>query len=438
MESKLLYQLHDKPPLWISVLYALQWFFFIFASTLVIPVVVGQAFGLSQIEHAAFIQRTFLVVGIASFLQVMFGHRYPVVEGPAGMWWGIFIILINLASALGKTATEIGQSLELGLIITGIMLAVLGWTGTISKIFKFFSPIITGTYMILLTISLSGPFIKGMLGIGFHGSNTIKWPIAVLSVFLTGFVIYLSTGKKAVLRSFSILIGISAGWLIYAVLGLADKPVMIESSLFTLPELFAFGKPVFDVGVILTSILTGFILISNMITSIAVMGAAAEIEPGSRTFNHGGVFTGVTHMLSGAFATIGMVPLAIAASMVEITGVAAILPFILAALMMIVIGLIPSIGMFFAALPAPVGYAVLFTTFAQLISFGFREYGKIDFNSRNLTIIGLSLMLGTGVMFIPREVLTTVHPIFSYFLGNGLILGVLFSMFLEHIVYRKK
>jgi len=434
--SNLIYKLDDRPSIWVSFFSGFQWFIFTLASSLIVPVVISQAFGFNAGETADLIQRTFFFVGLASFLQVMFGHRLPIMEGPAGMWWGIFLVLINLAPVLGKTVLEVGQNLEMGLLITGLFFIIFGIAGLISKIQTWFTPIITGTYMLLLTISMSGSFVKGMLGIGFNGDE-IKAVPALLSIFLAGFVVYLSQHKNRLLRSFSILIGLAVGWLLYLFLGLADAPISNSASYFSVPSLFAFGLPVFDLGITLTSLLTGFILISNLITSIAVMGHAANITPKDKEFNRGGIFTGVAHLLSGIGSTIGLVPLSTAASMVSMTGIAARVPFIISTIMMMILGFIPTVGTFFAALPSPVGYAVLFTAFAQIMTFGLRDYSMVEMNQRNLTIIGLSLMLGVGVMFIPQENLATLHPAVSYLLGNGLILGVLFGMLLEHIVYRK-
>ncbi len=434
--NDLIYKLNDQPPVWNSILSALQWFVFTLASSLVVPVVIGKALGFSDIETATFIQRTFLFVGVASFLQVTFGHRYPVIEGPAGMWWGIFLILIQLAPTLGKTPIEIGQSLELGLIVAGLIFVILGLTGSISKIQKIFTPVITGTYMIILAISMSSSFVKGMLGVGYQ-DETIKWPIALISIILVSFVIFLSSRKGVFFRSFSILIGIVVGWILYAVLGLASQPSLSEN-LFSFPAFFAFGPPIFDIGIVLTSVITGFILISNLITSISVMGVAAKVQPTETTYNRGGIFTGIAHIFSGIGSTVGLVPLSIAAGMVNITGNAARISFILSTFMVMLLGFIPSIGFFFAALPAPVGYAVLFTTFAQLLGFGLKDYAKISMDNHNITVIGLSLMAGIGVMFIPSESLSSLHPIFSYILGNGLILGVILSLFLEHVVFHKK
>ncbi|MFV9510092.1 purine/pyrimidine permease [Tepidibacillus sp. LV47] len=433
MEQKLTFYLDDRPPLWISVLSAVQWFVMTLASSLVVPVIIGQAFGLSAMETGEFVRRTFLFVGLASFLQVMIGHRLPIIEGPAGMWWGIFLILLNLAPVLHKTSTEMGQNLEMGLMITGIVFFILGVTGVISKIQKLFTPMITGTYMILLTVSMSGSLIKGMLGIGFQGDE-VQWQVALISILLVSFILYLSKSRILLLRSFSILIGIAVGWIVYAIFGMASQPVSVTNSFFTIPTLFAFGKPVFDLGITLISLLTGFILLSNLITSISVTGAVCEIPVEEKHFNRGGIITGIAHILSGVGAIVGLVPLAIAAGLIKMTGNASRIPFILSTVIMMVIGFIPSVGLFFAALPSPVGYAVLFTAFGQLLGFGLKDYEQIPFNQRNLTIIGLTMIIGIGVMFIPKETLAHLHPVFSYLLGNGLILGVIVNMILEHLI----
>ena len=437
MEQKLIYQLHDRPPIWITIFSSIQWFVMTLASSLVVPVVIGQAFGFSSVETAEFVQRTFLFVGLASFLQAILGHRLPIIEGPAGMWWGIFLILVNLSSALHKTPTEIGQNLEMGLIITGIVFVILGVTGSISKIQKLFTPMITGSYMILLAVSMSGSFIKGMLGIGFQGEQ-VQLKIAFISILLVTFILYLSNHRNKVLRSFSILIGIAVGWGAYALLGLANSPESVQTSIFTMPQLFAFGTPTFDFGVTLTSLLTGFILLSNLITSISVVGAAAEEKVEEKHFNRGGIFTGVAHILSGIGAVVGLVPLAIAAGLIKMTGNASRIAFILSTMIMMALGFIPVVGTFFAALPSPIGYAVLFTAFGQILGFGLKDYERIPFNQRNLAIIGLTMMIGVGAMFMPKESLAGLHPIFSYLLGNGLILGVIVSMILEHLVFREK
>lgn len=67
-----------------------QWLFFMFANTVVIPLTIGDAFHLSSVEVASAMQRSFIYTGIACILQAFIGHKYPLMEGQSGLWWGGF------------------------------------------------------------------------------------------------------------------------------------------------------------------------------------------------------------------------------------------------------------------------------------------------------------------------------------------------------------
>ena len=79
-ERRLKYQLDDKVPAGENMMYAFQQTVLFVASAVVMPVVVGYALGLSQSEVAATLQRTFVLCGVMTFLQVRFGHRFPIQE----------------------------------------------------------------------------------------------------------------------------------------------------------------------------------------------------------------------------------------------------------------------------------------------------------------------------------------------------------------------
>src|SRR5699024_11361532 len=83
---------------WIA---GLQWFFFIFANIVVIPITVGEAFGLSKVEIVPLLQLSFIVMGLACLAQVLFGHKRTIMEGQSGMWRGIFLTLDITTSVQG-------------------------------------------------------------------------------------------------------------------------------------------------------------------------------------------------------------------------------------------------------------------------------------------------------------------------------------------------
>ena len=67
---------------------------------IVAPIAIAGLFGLNAEESAGFVQRTMFILGVSGFLQAVFGHRLPINEGPAGLWWGVFVLYGGLSTAL--------------------------------------------------------------------------------------------------------------------------------------------------------------------------------------------------------------------------------------------------------------------------------------------------------------------------------------------------
>ncbi|KIV50769.1 permease [Aneurinibacillus migulanus] len=436
--TKNLYGLDEKPPISVTMTAALQWFFITLSSSLVVPLVIGEMYGLSPQQVGQFVQQTFFLIGLVSLLQILFGHKLPITEGPAGMWWGIFIILVNLGTVAGQAPQEIGQSLEMGLIITGIMLIILGATGFIEKVQRIFTPLVSGGYLILLAVSLSGPVMNGMLGIGYFSKESGVEPVlAMVSIGLVFLTFIMIRSPFKYVRSFAILISMIIGWLIYLFMDWT-KPLQEANGLFELPQPFFWGPPVFHLGTVLTSLVTGLILITNLVASIAVVSHVANIRPREEDYRRGGIMTGVAHLLSGFGGIVGLVPLSISAGVIQVSRIAARLPFIIAAIMLILLGVLSPVSRILAGLPSPVGYAVMFVTYTQLLGFGLRDFGRIILDERNVLIIGFGLLGGIGLMFVPPEALQVLPPIFSYIFGNGLVMGVLLIIFMEQVVFRSR
>jgi len=429
------YGLHEKPSWGITMMSALQWIIVTISSSVVVPLVIGDVYGLSAEETSRFMQQTIFYIGLASFLQVWRGHGYPMMEAPAGLWWGIFLILAQLGTSAGVAPQQIGQSFQLGLMVAGVLFVILGATGTIGRIQRWFTPAVTGTYMVLLAVSLSSNFIKGLLGIGYQHAKEVRPEIALFSLLMIALVILLMRVKKV--ASFAVLLTMMIGWIGYAILGWTE-PIQPASSLISWPQLFFWGPLRFDAGVLLTSILTSFVLLTNLITSLAVMGRTVEQEATTNIYNRTGVFTGATHMISGLSGVVGMIPLSLAAAVISVTKMAARLPFMIAMIALMLIGLLPGVSQFLAALPTPIAYAAMLVSFTKLLGFGLRDFSTMKMDERAITVVGLSILSGIGVMFVPAGAWQGLHPLISYLFGNGLLLGVLLSLLLEHIVFPEK
>lgn len=96
------------------VLGALQWTAFIIAAAIVVPVAVAQSFHLDHSDSARLIQSTFFVLGIAAVIQCLKGHRLPINESPAGLWWGVYTIYAGLTGTVFATYGDTLRGLQGG------------------------------------------------------------------------------------------------------------------------------------------------------------------------------------------------------------------------------------------------------------------------------------------------------------------------------------
>ncbi|MFX4263368.1 uracil-xanthine permease family protein [Pelotomaculum propionicicum] len=434
--SELLYNLEDRPPLNRTLTYAVQWLGFTVANSAVLPIVVGSALGLDQAGIATLAQRTFFFQALASLLQVCFGHRLPIIEGPSGMWWGIFITLAAMAPGLGKPLSLLRTDLEFGVMVAGVILVVVGMTGLIGKALKLFTPAVTGSVLVLLGLQLSGTFVRGMFGISDGGSIDLR--SAFVSLVVVAMVVVINLKARGFLKSIAILAGTAAGWALAVLAGVPSGEFIRSDAVVALPQLFAWGTPTFDPGIVFVSVLTGLLVLSNLVASILAMERVLNIELPQKSYNRGVVFTGFADILAGLGATVGFVPYSAGAGMVALTRVAARLPFVVFAAALVVMGLLPQVGAFLASIPPPVGYSVLLASFCQMLGFGLKDYARLEFNARDYFVVGLPLLIGTGVMNLPGGSFAGIPAFAQYILGNGFIAGMLLCMLLDHVLLPKK
>ena len=435
--NELLYDLEDRPPANRTLIYAVQWLGFTVANTAVLPIVVGSALGLDQAGIASLAQRTFFFQALASLLQVCFGHRLPIIEGPAGMWWAVFITLGVMAPGLGKPLSLLRTDLEFGVIAAGLILVAVGLTGVIGKALKLFTPAVTGSVLVLLGLQLSGTFVRGMLGLN-TGGGSIDLKSALVSLLVVTIVVVINLKARGFLQSIAILIGIAVGWVIALFVGVPSGEFIKSDALITLPELFAWGTPTFDPGVVFVSVLTGLLVLSNLVASILAMERVLDLELPRKSYNRGVAFTGFADILAGLGATVGFVPYSAGAGMVALTRVAARLPFIIFTIVLMLLGLLPQVGAFLASIPQPVGYSVLLASFCQMLGFGLKDYARMQFNARDYFVVGLPILVATGVMNLPAGSFEGIPVFAQYILGNGFVVGMLLCMLLEHVLLPKK
>ncbi|MCR8643750.1 purine/pyrimidine permease [Paenibacillus sp. N1-5-1-14] len=412
-----------------------QWVVFILAGSLVAPIAAGHAFGLPPEEISSLMQRTFLLIGISGLLQTVFGHRLPLMENPAGLWWGVFTVYAGLIAS-GTLGLSAGlQQLEMGMIIAGVLFAIVALFKWTEKITKLFTPLVVGTYLILLVAQLSGSFMKGMMGIGYLDSTEVNLHVAVPSILTLFIAMILPRVKITFFRNNSILLSLAMGWILFILFGVS-QPQTPVSTVFSAPKPFEWGMPVFDSGILVTSIFISLLLLTNMITSIKVTADVVKSKGGDVKpipYNRTTAIMGVNSVLGGVFSAMGCVPISGTAGFILTTGIFQRLPFIIASVFMMGISFFPPLTAFFSSIPMPVGYATIFVPFASMFALGLKEYSNIELNDNNKFILGTSLMIGIGCMFIPASAIGHLPGLLRTVANNGLIMGMVTCIVLEQV-----
>lgn len=440
-QSKLTYPYDSKPPFLLSTVLGAQHLLVYIGGLIVFPVVVGGAFGLDVVQKSVFLGSTWFGMGVATFLQAfLIGNKYPVVQGPSFS----FILPALSVAALTGGGVEGMAIYTGGVILGGITEAVIGYGKLVGLVRKAISPISMGVVVMLIGLGLYKLKIKQASG---------NWLIAVI-VFslLTLFSIVLGP-KRPKIKAASVIIGLSAGYLICLIGSLAGiipegstiyvnfQPVL-DASWINLPKPFPWGFPKFNIPAFII-LMAGFI--SSIVESIgdyhAIAHACELPDPTEKQLGMGIGAEGVGCVISGIFGGPATTSYTENIGTIVVTGVASRHVVGFCAGLTIVLGLFRKFGTLLATIPGPVTGGVMMLTSALIAGSGLQLLTRTNLNSvRNLAVISVSLFLGIGLPHyidttpIAIAGMDTLSSILNGLLGTPMAAGLIVSLILDNVL----
>lgn len=409
----------------------IQWLLFMFANTVVIPVSVGAALHLSPVAVSGFMQRSFLFTGLACLLQLLFGHRLPLMEGQSGVWWGVILTVLTGAAEAGQPLSQAGGSLEMGILASGILIMIFGVMGLGRFLRKYFTPMAMSVFLILLAVQLISIFFQGMVGLTHARHIDVK--TTALSIALIILVVTLSLRGARLLSNFAILIGIASGWVVYRIAIHPSAPLHAApfASLFT-P--FAWGSPSFHAGILITALITGLINTTNTVTTIENAQFLFHQKSTNRDYVRSFLVTGFNTVLSGLIGLVPYAPYTSSLGFLRSTQIFARRPFAIGAILFMLLGLIPLAGSFLSTLPVSVGDAVLLVAYLQLFGSALQVIEGVTFNHKTIYRIALPTLVGIAIYVTPASAFLTIPSAVRSFVSSGLLVGVAVSVILENTI----
>jgi len=426
-----LYNIGEQPKNKVEfTLYVIQWIAYSSGAIITVPLILGLPFGLEQMEIAALMQRIFFYSGLATLLQIYLGHGVPLVEGPSSLWWAVMASLATAAANMGMELFELRSHIEFSLIISGVMIVTIAKIGLFDKIQKYFTPILTGTALVLLPLQASRMFIIGMLGVTEKGPDLF---ISLTSFIVITIVIYISVKTTGFIQSISVLIGIFVGWLIFGIFGRIETSNYCIGELVSFPRFLAWGTPTFELGIFITQLAVSLISITISIASIKAALETLGIY-NEKLINKGLLVNGISTMLAGFGASVGTTPFATSIGLIKISRVASIFPFKVFSIVMMLLGFLPAVSIAISTIPPSVAYSVFVISMGTLLCVGLKEYTKLAFKIEEMLVIGISMIVGVGIIALPKSTFICLPNWIAYIVSNGMIVGVFVCFLLENLI----
>lgn len=404
------------------VLYSLQWF------VLAIAVVTTSTFIAtgSPAERVLYAQKVFALMGVATIVQALFGHRMPIVVGPAA------VLLVGIITSLASQGEAINTNkIYTSIAIGGVVITALSSGRWLERLQYIFTPRTVVVILMLIAFTLC-PTIKNLI---FPATQPDRHLFGLLFTLLGVPVMALAATKlKGVIKSLVVPIALFVGCVIYyAVYGgfgnVFEQYSQSEGAIL-LPAVE------FDGGMIVAFLLCYVALLINDIGSIQGLGAMLQTTDTDKRCRRGVGITGIFNIIAGSIGVIGPVNFSMSPGVIGSSLCASRYALIPAGAGLVVCALSPSLIALFSAIPNTViGVILLYLMGTQLAaSFHIMTASKSAETFDDGLIVGLPIMVAILFTAIPMEAIPQIlRPI----MGNGFVMGTLSVMILEHIIFRK-
>lgn len=411
------YNVNDPLPLRQMILYALQWFIL---SIAVVSTSVFVAQG-SPADKLFYSQRLFAVMGLAGLVQVLFGHRMPIVVGPAA------VLLVGVMSSLGANADV--EAIYSSIAIGGLLVALLSMGGMMRKVQRLFTPRIVVVILMLIAFTLT-PVIRGLV---FPNGASEAQNIFGLIFAVVGcpVMVILNRRLRGVAKSLVIPIALIVGSAIY--FSLFSFTTSVETSA-SLRGLFLSNFSL-DWSLIVAFVICYIALVINDIGSIESLGGMLRVDDMEGRLRRGLRITGIMNIVAGSMGVLGPVNYSMSPGVVASTGCASRHALIPATVLLFLCAFWPDVVWWLTNIPNPViGVILLFLMGTQLAASleMIHSTGSVRSFADGLTI-GLPLMIAMLFQLMPVGI---VPMVLQPLVGNGFAMGVITVVIMEHVINR--
>ena len=417
------YSIDSRPPFGQLMLYSLQWF------VLAIAVVVTSLFIAvgSPAERVLYAQKVFALMGAATIIQAMWGHRMPIVVGPAS------VLLVGIITALAAQGDAVNTNkIYTAVLVGGVVIALLSVGRILEHLQRVFTPRIVIVILMLIAVTL-GPTIKNLIfPAGEEPRHIFGLWFTILGVPLMALAANRLQGvMKSLVVPVALLVGCVIYYAIYGGFGeVFSKYSSSEGSLLI-------TRLEFDGGIIIAFLLCYVALLINDVGYIQSLGGMLGTADTDKRCRRGVGITGLLNIVAGGMGIIGPVNYSMSPGVIASSSCASRYALLPAGAGLIVCAFVPQLIAIMSAIPNTViGVILLYlmgTQLAAALHMVVTTSSSKSFDEG--LIIGLPVMVAMLFGAIPMQIIPAMlRPL----IGNGFVMGVITVILLEHVIFRKK
>lgn len=394
-----------------------------YAGAVLVPLIVGGALNLTPEQLAYLISIDLLTCGIATLLQV----------------WKNKFFGIGLPVMLGCTFTAVGPMIAIGskhgisaiygaIIVSGIIVVLI--SSIFSKLVKFFPPVVTGSVVTIIGLTLIPVAFNDMAG-GEGSADFGNLKNLVLAFGVLAIIILLNKFTTGFIKTISILLGIIIGTIIASFMGMVHFSEVGEAKWLHGITPFYFGAPTFDLTSIITMTLVAIVSLIESTGVYLALGDITNKKVSEKDLAKGYRSEGLASVIGGIFNSFPYTAYSQNVGLVQLTGVKTKNIIYAAGTILIILGFIPKIAAITTLIPTPVLGGASLAMFGMVVSYGIKMLGKVDFNHQgNLLILACSIGMGLGVTVVPDIFMKFPESIRILF-QSGIVAGGLTAIILN-------
>lgn len=376
--------------------YGLQHVLAMYAGAVAVPLIIANALGLSREQLIYLINADLFTCGIATLIQTLgfwkMGIRIPIIQG-------VTFAAVTPMIIIGKTHGLTG--IYGSIIVAGLVTFLIA--PYFSRLLRFFPPVVTGTIITIIGITLMPVAVRWAGGGNPAASDFASANFIVVALITLVLVLFFYRYFTGFLSNIAVLLGLVCGTMIAMPFGLVNFSQVADSAWLGITTPFTFGMPTFDFASIAAMVLVMLVVMTETTGDCIAIGEIIEKPITQADLSRCLRADGFSTILGGILNSFPYTAFAQNVGLVGLTRVRSRFVVAAAGGILVVLGLFPKLAAVIAAIPSPVLGGAGIAMFGMVAASGVKTLSRVSFDgTHNIMVVAISIGIGMITLAVPN------------------------------------